>query len=260
MNEVIGIVFSTRNRPDILEICLTQLYKFLSPAKYTYFVAVVNDLGDVTWDDQYAALMQKSPSILWHKSVERLGIAKVKNLGINILGQHNCDHYFLFDDDVFPIKCGWEELYIDTAAQNAIHHLMHQFPLPEGFEIQRNENGICEYSQCSGMLLYFTRHAIKTIGGYRKNFGIYGYEHAELSLRSNYAGLQPGWGPYIAPEKTRQYIYSIDLDLNVWSVNPPDFIVSPDMWRSSVLGEDVISYTNYNAQFINQREPVFEEI
>jgi len=260
MNEIIGIVFSTRNRPDMLDICLTQLHKFLSPAQYTYVIAVVNDLGDAVWDDQYTALKEKFPNVIWYKSMDRLGIAKVKNIGINILSQRNCDHYFLFDDDAFQIKYGWEELYIQTAAQNGVHHLMHQFPLPVEFQIQRNDNGICEYTQCSGMMLYFTRHAIETIGGYRKSFGIYGFEHAELSLRSNYAGLQPGWGAYISPEKTREYIYSIDLDLNVWCVNPPDFLLSREMWRSSVSGEDIKSYTTYNAQFMNQLEPVFEEI
>lgn len=260
MKQIVGINFSSRNRPDTLEVCITQTQKFLSPEKYEYIFSVVNDLGDPLWDLRYNELIQQFPSVIWYRSPERLGIAKVKNCGVRLLKENSCDHFFLFDDDTFPVKHGWEELYIETANQNGVHHFMHQFPLPTGPYIIRNENGICEYQQCFGVLLYLTKHAINTVGGYRKSFDIYGFEHAELSLRCNFAGLQPNWGPYISPERTREYFYSLDLDLNNCGVHPPDFLVTPEMWRSSILGEDVQSYINYNAQFVEQREPIFEEI
>ena len=255
-----GISFSSRNRPDTLKICLNQVHKFLSPEKYDYVISVVNDLGDSMWDDQYAAVMQSLPMVVWHKSTERLGIANTKNRGISILREYNCNHFFLFDDDTFSVKKGWEDLYIEVANRNGVHHLMHLIPLPAGFDLIRKEKGICEYSQCCGVLLYFTRQAIDTVGGYRKDFAIYGYEHVELSLRCNLAGLQPNWGSYISPEKTREYIYSLDLDLNNWGIHPPDFVVTPEMWRSSIQGEDVQAYINYNSQFFTIREPIFEEI
>lgn len=260
MKQIVGINFSSRNRPDTLAICLRQIHAFLSPENYEYVISVVNDLGDPCWNDQYAALMKTYPAVSWYTSAERLGIAKVKNCGIKLLKEHNCDHFFLFDDDAFPIKRGWEELYIETANRNGVHHLMHQFPLPVGFEIQRRDNGICEYLQSCGVFLYFTRQAINTVGGYRKNFGIYGFEHSELSCRCNFAGLQPNWGPYIAPEHTREFIYSLDLDLNHFGVQPPDFVVTSNIWRSSIQGEDVQGHIHYNSQFVEQVEPIFEEI
>jgi hypothetical protein len=260
MKQIVGISFSSRNRPDTLGICLTEIYKFISPEKYEYVIVVAIDLGDPAWDPHYAALKENFTKVIWHKSTQRLGIAKIKNCGLKILKENDCDHFFLFDDDAFPVKQGWDELYIETANQNSIHHLMHQFPLPVGYEITRNENGVCEYALCCGMLLYFTKHAINTIGGYRKQFGIYGFEHVELSLRCNFAGLQPNWGPYISPEKTRDYIYSLDLDLNNWGIQPPHFEVTSEMWRSSIQGEIVEVHVEYNSQFLSQREPVFEEI
>ena len=260
MKELVGVNFSSRNRPEILEICLTQLYRYLLAEKYAYVVSVVVDLGDPTWDAYYLALMEKYPDVIWHKSGERLGIANAKNRGIKILRENHCGHYFLFDDDAFPVKHAWEQLYIDIAARNGIHHLMHLFALPAAVHHLRTENEICEYHQCCGVLLYFSAHAINTIGGYRKVFGVYGHEHTELSLRCNFAGLQPNWGPYISPEKTREYIYSLDLDLINWGVNPPDFVVTPDMWRSSIQGENVLEHIHYNAQVFGQTEPIFEEI
>ena len=187
--------------------------------------------------------MEKYPDVIWHKSGERLGIANAKNRGIKILRENHCSHYFLFDDDAF-----------------SVNHLMHLFALPAAVHHLRTENEICEYHQCCGVLLYFSAHAINTIGGYRKVFGVYGHEHTELSLRCNFAGLQPNWGPYISPEKTREYIYSLDLDLINWGVNPPDFVVTPDMWRSSIQGENVLEHIHYNAQVFGQTEPIFEEI
>src|SRR4051794_18009458 len=157
MKQKIGINFSSRNRPDTLRICLNQIFKYLSPENYDYVISVVIDSGDTIWDDQYSALILDFQTVIWYRATERLGIAKVKNHGLKILKENNCDHFFLFDDDAFSIKYGWEELYITTAIQNGVHHLMHQFPLPTGFEIIRSENGICEYSQSCGVLLYFTR-------------------------------------------------------------------------------------------------------
>ncbi len=260
MKQLVGINLSSRNRPDILSICLHHLYKFLSRRKYRYVISVVNDAGDPAWDDLYTELTRNFPNVQWYKCEKRLGIANTKNVGIKMLREKNCDHFFMFDDDSFPVQRGWEDVYIKTARQNNVHHLMHQFPLPSGFNINKSENGICEYPQCFGVLLYFTRHAIDTIGGYRKNFSMYGLEHVEISHRCNYAGLQPNWGPFISPEKARDYIYSLDLDFTNCGKHPPGYIITSNIWRSSVQGENVQPYIDANAPFLAQREPVFEEI
>jgi len=260
MKSKIGISFSSRNRPDTLDICLTQLFRQLSAHRYEYHIAVVKDLGDPAFDPLYEEIKNKFPAVRWGMPDQRLGIAKIKNLGLKILKDCQCDHFFLFDDDVFPVRLGWEELYISLARDNHVHHFMHQFPLPSGFSPEKTVNGICEYAECCGMLLYFTKHAIDILGGYRKDFGIYGYEHAEISGRCHFAGLQGGWGPYISPERTREFIYSLDLELNHWGTQPPDFEITPDKWRSSIQGEDVHEHIAYNAQFFGTPQHIFEEI
>jgi GT2 family glycosyltransferase len=259
MKQVVGINFSSRNRPEILEKCLTQVSKFLSIEKYDYVITVVNDLGDNEWDTEYQKLIDKFSNFIWHRSAERLGIAGTKNHGIKMLNANNCDHYFLFDDDVFPIKYGWDELYIETANSNRVHHLMHLIPLP-AFKILKNEHRITEYSQCSGVMLYFTNYAISIVGGFRKTFHIYGHEHTELSLRCNFASLQPGWGPFISPEKSQEFIYSLDLNLNNLGEPPPDFEITQEMKRSSLYGEDIQSYINHNTRFLEIEEPIYEQI
>ncbi len=260
-NPTIGINFSSRNRPELLALCLEQTKQFLSADKYRYIFAVVNDINsDAAFDEQYRAMAERFPEVHWYKSMEqRLGIAGAKNHGIKILANLGCDYFFLFDDDVFPAQTGWESLYIDTALRNGIHHMMHIFPLPSGFEIKRSENGVCEYDSCTGVMLFFSRHAIDTIGGYRKGFSFYGYEHAEISERCNFAGLQPGWGPFISPAETRSFFYSFDLDLNNWGVAPA-IHYPPEIFRSSVQGEDIWSSIDHNATFMGKPTPVYEEI
>jgi len=257
---IIGISFSSRNRPDMLEICLTQIFRFLSPEKFHYVISVVIDLGDPAWDLEYETLMQKFPDVIWYRSNDRLGIAVAKNKGIKIMKEKNCDHFFLLDDDVFPVKKGWEELYIQVAQQNTVNHLMHQFPIKDRFEILKNENGICKYIGSCGVFLYFTRHAIEVIGGMRKDFKIYADEHTEIALRCHLAKLQGKWGPNMSPEKSREYIYSIDLDLSTFGEQPKDFTINPDICRSSIEGEDLTQYDQHNSQVFQKMEPFFEEI
>ena len=44
-----------------------------------------------------------------------------KNLGIAALMDAGCEHLFLADDDVWPIRNGWAELYMNHPEP----HLMH---------------------------------------------------------------------------------------------------------------------------------------
>lgn len=257
----VGIAFSTRNRPDTLEICLRETFRFLSPEKYDYHIVVVEDNSNPEYVQQYIDLLfEVFPRVHSILSGERLGIAKSKNKCLKMLKDSSCDYFFLFDDDAFPKAKGWDEYYIETAKANNVHHLMHQHPLPGGFNPHRIENGIAEYGQSCGVCLFFTRHAVETIGGYNPGFGIYGFEHSNQSLRANAAGLQPGFSAYISPEKTRDYIYSLDLDLNNWGVHPPEFEVKPEQWRSSIQGEPINQYINYNGQFFGQINPGYQEL
>jgi len=79
---VVGISFTSRNRPDLLKICLEQTEKYLSTEKFDYIISVINDVGDPKWDEQYDELKKQFPFVIWYKPEERLGIAKAKNEGI----------------------------------------------------------------------------------------------------------------------------------------------------------------------------------
>jgi len=256
---VVGISFTSRNRPDLLKICLEQTEKYLSTEKFDYIISVINDVGDPKWDEQYDELKKQFPFVIWYKPEERLGIAKAKNEGIKIM-RKNCDHLFLSDDDCFPVKEGWEELYIETAKNNNVNHLMHEFPIKERIELVKTENGISKYMGSCGVFLYFTRHAIDVVGGMRKAFKNYGNEHTEIAFRCHLAKLQGKWGPFMSPENSRDYLYAIDLDLLILGVQPKDFTIDLSTWRYTTTVEEIKEDRAYNMEIFKKMEPFFEEI
>ena len=88
--ETIGIGITTRNRYKIFPKTLANIKKF-QPENSR--IEIVNDS-----DDEH-----------------RLGIARAKNRCLKAL--EDCEHIFLFDDDIYPIKHGWAEFYIDAATK-----------------------------------------------------------------------------------------------------------------------------------------------
>lgn len=256
----IGVAYSSRNRPDLLKICLEHLYQNLSTDKYEYVIVVVNDLSNEEFRADYKALKKSYPDVIWHTAKERLGIAKAKNRGIKTLKENKVDHFFLWDDDCYPIKKGWEQIYIDAALNNDIHHLMHQIPVNGWLNPRRIENRIVEFDNSSGVMLYFSKHAINTIGGYRKAFNIYGYEHSSTSMRCHVGGLTGKFGAYNSVENSRDYIYSLDLEMNCNGIPPSDYEFSTAQFRSSVEGENVQLYIQQNSPIYSQIQPIYEEI
>lgn len=92
---MIGIGITTRHRPTIFAKTLSQIKKFQPPNSK---IVVVDDSDD--------------------NDKERLGIARAKNKCIAQL--KDCDHIFLFDDDLYPIKEGWAEFYIKASKDSKI--------------------------------------------------------------------------------------------------------------------------------------------
>lgn len=73
------------------------------------------------------------------------------------------------------------------------------------------ECDIISYDNCNGCMLFFTREVVDKVGGFNKEFGYYGFEHADYSNRIHAAGLTP-MGKYLCPAGASEYIYSLDID------------------------------------------------
>lgn len=177
----IGIGVTTYNRPQHLELFKAQIEKYL-PKDTKLFIA---------FDD-----------------IERKGIAHRKNECLENLKE--CDYIFLFDDDCFPIKEGWADYFIEMSNATKQQHFLY---LKETSTIQkiRTIANVDEYNNCGGALLFLTKEVIEKVGGFCKDYGRYGFEHAGYSNRIHLAGLTQ-MGKYLCPNEAKDYIYALDYD------------------------------------------------
>lgn len=201
---MIGVGCITYNRPKHLELFMKQLTEFTIEEGYSGFI---------------------------YEDLDHKGVAYSTNKCLEAL--KDCDHIFIFNDDCFPIKKGWEKVYIETG----LNHLLY---FRETVDIEKiktvnhprlnlsypTSNSLSEalamdsdrvqfykinyFTNCGGCLMYITKEVIEKVGYLNKDYGLYGYEHAGYSKRIHKAGLTPH--PYMVPSNAGEYIYSLDYD------------------------------------------------
>ena len=139
------------------------------------------------------------------------GVAISKNECLHQLFEvQNCDFAFLFDDDCFPIKSGWEMFFIDNFYQTGQNHFIYCKPNLSN-EIIESKEGVDIFNNCNGCFAFVTKEAFQKVGYFNKEYGLYGFEHADYSNRIYWAGLNT-FGAYLCPKKAGEYIYSLDID------------------------------------------------
>ena len=189
MPKHIGIAITTMNRPDLLEKCLANFDKFRVP--YSELV-VVDDHSN-----QEIAMVNEQVtnkySFQYRRNPKRLGINRSKNKCIEYLD--HCDYVFLFDDDIWPLKEGWEKPWIEASVATNIHFFDYCYnPYPANKKDDpaiRMVGGIKLgiYRCAMGHMLFMTSVSITLLGGMDLRYRLYGAEHDGLSHRAFNAGL-----------------------------------------------------------------------
>jgi glycosyltransferase involved in cell wall biosynthesis len=178
MDFAIGI--TTYNRPKLLEFTLSQFDKFG---------------GDIVVIDDHSK-GGCSPRCI--RNEKRLGIAKSKNKCISLLKDYK--KIFLFDDDCFPIKDKWWEIY------EGEHHYAHAARPPQ--YVKKYEGKNAYWNGALGCCMMIDQTVLKKVGGMNPKFGLYGFEHVEYTMRIYRNGLIPY--PWITPKNVQDYIWSFD--------------------------------------------------
>lgn len=136
------------------------------------------------------------------------GVASAKNECLREL--KDCDYVFLFDDDCFPIKEGWAQMFIDAHNATGCHHFSYLHDYLHIRKVNQLDNGVSYYNNSAGCMMFLTKDVIERVGAFNEAFGLYGYEHVEYSVRCKLAGLAPHHN--VCPDDAPDYIYSMDLD------------------------------------------------
>jgi len=151
---------------------------------------------------------------------ERLGPGHARNQVLKHFDGY--DHVFIFDDDCYPTRLGWEDYFIQEAQRYGVHYMA----LPDSFggEYLHSDGEMTYWFSALGCFLYQDKHAMEAIGGYNLGYDRYGYEDAGRSHRAIKAGLtgsDVGWG---FPIRGLSYIHSED----VFGENPAPNIQTAD--------------------------------
>jgi hypothetical protein len=208
----IGIAITTHNRAEVLIRALDHQLKHLP----TGALVVVIDDGSGP-----AASVPDGVQLIRHGA--SLGIVASKNASLTALMDAACEHLFLWDDDAWPIADNWHLPYIESPEP----HLSYQFldlagprKLNDLAVLYRDEQHVA-YTGQRGVMLYYHRSAIETVGGFDPVYGRGMYEHSDLALRINNAGLTT-WA-YADVSGSEKLIHSMDEHEEVTrSVSRPD--------------------------------------
>lgn len=178
----IGLSVTSYNRPAHLDLWVEQITKH-SPEDVKVHIEI-------------------------EKKEDRKGIAYRKNQCLKAL--QDCDFIFLFDDDCFPIADGWIEYFLTIHKKTNQHHFLY---LKSTTTMRKTETvkDVNIFDNCGGAFMFLTKKVLDEVGGFCKDYGIYGYEHAGYSQRIHAAGLN-SMGKYLCPKDASKYIYAMDYD------------------------------------------------
>ena len=123
-----------------------------------------------------------------HRNLLPQGVANAKNHCLRLLMNHpDVAHIFLFDDDCYPTTHDWWKQYVESGE----HHLayLHQNLNPDAHNVIYDDGKIFAMDRGTGCMLYFTAEAIDKVGGFRTDYGRWGFEHDDITHRMMNAGL-----------------------------------------------------------------------
>jgi glycosyltransferase involved in cell wall biosynthesis len=259
---MIGIGITTKDRPDLLDLTLTNI---LSHLPYVCEIVVSDD--SVIEENKNKSI--ESCARFGVKRVDNShnrGIARNKNSCLREL--KDCDHIFLFDDDCYPIKDNWAEYVIDCHKESGVHHFNlldkshHQLISEKTY----SNFTIEEYRLVGGVFMFLTKDVIEKVGAFNKDYDIYGYEHASYTYRVFKSGLHNGLGINLTIADLQDYVFSFDYGSFPCNVNHQRFLDSSAKFGlsriSSVTQEEASRgmKNNYSIMAQDVNGPVFREL
>jgi glycosyltransferase involved in cell wall biosynthesis len=180
----IGIGFTTYKRDNLLAECLDNL-RLYTTSDYKLHIARDSD-------------------------EDRRGIALRKNECLHHL--QDCDYIFLFDDDCYPIKKGWEQFVIKAHEDSGEHHFAY---LKDNIHTAKNfyfcgDTTTKSFVTCGGVFLSITKECLKKVGGFWDNYDLYGFEHLGYSFRVFSAKLNSDL--FMSVEGLEEYLFAYDYE------------------------------------------------
>ena len=191
MKMAIGVM--SYRRQSVIADFLKSLYKTKDVRDMKVIVA--DDSGDDDDCREFLCSVRREYDFDLFMNNPRKGISANSNLILHQL--KDFDIIFLANDDLVFLDTGWNEFYANEMMDSRVHHCMYGQHMLWGFRrdhaVRSTHNGrpILQMEKPMGQFLVLTKEAIKQIGYFDEQFGMYGQEHVDWSYRAVKAGLCP---------------------------------------------------------------------
>lgn len=183
-----GVGICTYNRARQLGDLIEAVLKTTSDCR-----VVVADDGST---DETPQVVASFPGVIYVRGPNR-GVAHNKNRALYALQE--CSYIALLEDDLFPVRPGWFDIYQTSSAFLGMHHFcrVQDKEVPEAiqsctFALLQAHGWVPVYGPSPrGDLTFLTRRALQAVGGLHPDFLGAGHAHGEWSERIARAGLIP---------------------------------------------------------------------
>ncbi len=188
-NGKIGLALTTCNRWNLFKVCADSLPK-------ADLTVVINDGAP------YEGYDYREHFDYCVQHTKNLGVTATKNDAFRFLMEHDCEHLFMIEDDVFVSDKNIFQHYLETARKTGIYHLHYAFHGPGNRDsngnpvsrkIVKDETGAPLLSLNKNIVAAFSyshRSIIDNIGYIDTRYHN-AWEHVDHTLQAIKAGLHP---------------------------------------------------------------------
>jgi len=250
----LGVGICTRNRPDALKKCYNQLVAFQNNNIFSNYDIFITDDGSE--DKEQIAFLEEHKTICNWDDRERVGIAKNKNRILRHFDSY--DYIAIFEDDAYPMSARWFDLHIMASQISGIHHFNYVPHTVEGhrgmvfgitpWKISTGEIvHVAQTQNITGVFLFYSKLVLQKVGGFDRRFGLYGFEHVELSdrIRDPRIALSPpgvGYPSLLECEQLIKWDDTIEATINS---EEKDKIVAEQRKIWDAIREDTFLYRHF---------------
>ena len=187
----IGVGILSYNRKSSLKRLIDSIISNTDLRRTTIFIS--DDCSDDEETIQYLKNLKKSNNFVVITNDENIGIAGNSNRLLRCLKRFKFG--LLLNDDVEVIKPGWDRFYSEATKHTKIHHFQYRehgiYGGKLGNLVNKGPFDIRVVDQRpQGAILSFTSKMIEKCGYFDEEYGKYGMEHVDWSMKPSEFGIQ----------------------------------------------------------------------
>lgn len=143
--------------------------------------------GQRTLRPEYTKYAASGSLVVIHVDKDHRGCSYNRNEVLKSLYDAGCEHFFLMDDDVWPLRDGWQHLIIEEAQKCGVDFI--GTPWPNAVPTGVKASSVAIKSGTTAQFVYMTRKCVDTVGYFDERYGSYGPEDADYVWRAVRHGM-----------------------------------------------------------------------